>query len=76
MFFQFSGVFLSGIVNDVVASNQTYILHFQQGMRFSVDVSEPSRGYVLEVFDAHFQIPNLGPIGKVLLIASSYIDFF
>ena len=37
---------------------------FQQGMRFSVDVSEPSRGYLLEVFDGHFQLPNLGPIGN------------
>ncbi|CAB3989743.1 Homogentisate 1,2-dioxygenase [Paramuricea clavata] len=35
----------------------------QQGMRFSVDVTKPSRGYVLEVFDGHFQLPNLGPIG-------------
>ncbi|XP_028412155.1 homogentisate 1,2-dioxygenase-like [Dendronephthya gigantea] len=34
-----------------------------QGMRFSVDVTEPSRGYILEVFNAHFQLPNLGPIG-------------
>ncbi|KAL1123433.1 hypothetical protein AAG570_002513 [Ranatra chinensis] len=35
----------------------------QQGMRFSVDVEGPSRGYVLEVFGRHFQLPNLGPIG-------------
>lgn len=35
----------------------------QQGMRFSVAVSGPSRGYVLEVFDSHFQLPDLGPIG-------------
>ncbi|KAK2570765.1 Homogentisate 1 [Acropora cervicornis] len=35
----------------------------QQGMRFSVEIREPSRGYVLEVFDAHFVLPNLGPIG-------------
>ncbi|XP_062510810.1 homogentisate 1,2-dioxygenase-like isoform X2 [Corticium candelabrum] len=35
----------------------------QQGIRFSVDVSGPSRGYVLEVFNDHFQLPNLGPIG-------------
>ncbi|XP_076818170.1 homogentisate 1,2-dioxygenase-like [Clavelina lepadiformis] len=35
----------------------------QQGMRFNVDVSEPSRGYILEVFGVHFQLPDLGPIG-------------
>lgn len=35
----------------------------QQGMRFSVAVSGPSRGYVLEVYDNHFVLPNLGPIG-------------
>ncbi|KAF3422275.1 hypothetical protein E2986_05852 [Frieseomelitta varia] len=35
----------------------------QQGMRFNVAVSGPSRGYILEVFDDHFQLPELGPIG-------------
>ncbi|XP_070569122.1 homogentisate 1,2-dioxygenase-like isoform X1 [Ptychodera flava] len=35
----------------------------QQGMRFSIDVSGPSRGYVLEIYDGHFTLPNLGPIG-------------
>ncbi|XP_065907305.1 homogentisate 1,2-dioxygenase-like [Dysidea avara] len=39
------------------------IVVIQQGMRFSVDVTGPSRGYILEVFDTHFQLPNLGPIG-------------
>ena len=28
-----------------------------------MEISEPSRGYILEVFDAHFVLPNLGPIG-------------
>ena len=28
-----------------------------------MEISEPSRGYILEVFDAHFLLPNLGPIG-------------
>ncbi|XP_034952142.1 homogentisate 1,2-dioxygenase isoform X2 [Chelonus insularis] len=36
----------------------------QQGMKFSVNVLGPSRGYILEVFDNHFQLPNLGPIGS------------
>jgi homogentisate 1,2-dioxygenase len=35
----------------------------QSGMRFSVHVEGPSRGYILEVFDGHFTIPDLGPIG-------------
>jgi len=35
----------------------------QLGMRFSVAVDGPSRGYVSEVFDAHFKLPDLGPIG-------------
>jgi homogentisate 1,2-dioxygenase len=39
---------------------------FQAGMKFSVEVEGPSRGYVLEVFGQHFQLPNLGPIGKRL----------
>nr|XP_023024542.1 homogentisate 1,2-dioxygenase [Leptinotarsa decemlineata] len=35
----------------------------QQGMRFRIEVSQPSRGYVLEVFGQHFVLPDLGPIG-------------
>ncbi|XP_067951461.1 homogentisate 1,2-dioxygenase-like [Watersipora subatra] len=35
----------------------------QQGMRFSVGVEGDTRGYILEVFGGHFQLPNLGPIG-------------
>ncbi|KAK5976672.1 hypothetical protein GCK32_014480, partial [Trichostrongylus colubriformis] len=33
------------------------------GIRFSVAVDGPSRGYVLEVYGTHFQLPDLGPIG-------------
>ena len=37
----------------------------QRGMRFSVGVDGPSRGYVLELFGHnHFQLPDLGPIGS------------
>lgn len=43
--------------------NPNEIVVLQQGQRFSVDVSGPSRGYILEVFNGHFQLPNLGPIG-------------
>ncbi|XP_018578625.1 homogentisate 1,2-dioxygenase, partial [Anoplophora glabripennis] len=35
----------------------------QQGMRYSVDIIQPSRGYILEVFGQHFNLPDLGPIG-------------
>lgn len=35
----------------------------QQGMRFSITVEGPTRGYILEVFDNHFKLPDLGPIG-------------
>jgi hypothetical protein len=35
-----------------------------QGFRFAVNLPDgPSRGYVAEVFGAHFQLPDLGPIG-------------
>ncbi|KAL3261053.1 hypothetical protein MRX96_046194 [Rhipicephalus microplus] len=44
-----------------VETNEICVI--QQGMRFQVYVSGPSRGYVLEVFDNHFVLPNLGPIG-------------
>lgn len=39
------------------------IVVIPQGIRFSVNVDGPSRGYVLEVYGTHFKIPNLGPIG-------------
>ena len=42
---------------------QSEICVIQQGMKFKVDVEKPSRGYILEVFDNHFQLPSLGPIG-------------
>eukprot|EP00794_Sanderia_malayensis_P000023 gene23-613_t len=44
-----------------VAPNEICVI--QQGMRFSVHVQGPSRGYICEVFDAHFELPSLGPIG-------------
>eukprot|EP00111_Clytia_hemisphaerica_P024242 TCONS_00071463-protein len=43
--------------------DQEEICVVQQGMRFSIDVDGPSRGYILEVYDGHFEIPDLGPIG-------------
>lgn len=41
---------------------------FQQGMRFSVEVFGETRGYILEVYGAHFELPDLGPIGNNLLL--------
>lgn len=38
---------------------------YQQGMRFSVDVFGATRGYILEVYGAHFELPDLGPIGAL-----------
>ncbi|KAG8429947.1 hypothetical protein GDO86_018787, partial [Hymenochirus boettgeri] len=34
-----------------------------QGIRFSVEIFGESRGYILEVFGVHFELPDLGPIG-------------
>ena len=45
-------------------------------MRFSVEVSGPSRGYMLEVFDNHFYLPNLGPIGKFSVKVVIWIPCF
>eukprot|EP00246_Nothoceros_aenigmaticus_P012296 TRINITY_DN3765_c0_g1_i1.p1 TRINITY_DN3765_c0_g1~~TRINITY_DN3765_c0_g1_i1.p1 ORF type:complete len:303 (-),score=43.96 TRINITY_DN3765_c0_g1_i1:126-1034(-) len=40
------------------------VVVIQQGFRFSVDLPDgPSRGYILEVYSGHFQLPELGPIG-------------
>jgi len=34
-----------------------------RGVKFSVDVSGPVRGYISEIFEGHFKLPDLGPIG-------------
>lgn len=40
------------------------IVVIPQGFRFAVDLPDgPSCGYVSEIFGAHFQLPDLGPIG-------------
>ncbi|KAM3965807.1 homogentisate 1,2-dioxygenase [Aphomia sociella] len=44
-----------------VAPNEIAVV--QLGMRFAVAVEGPTRGYILEVFDGHFKLPDLGPIG-------------
>lgn len=45
----------------IIKPNEIVVI--QQGMRFSVEINEPSRGYILEVFGQHFVLPDLGPIG-------------
>ena len=35
------------------------IVVIQRGIRFSARLSEPSRGYILEVYDDHFQVRSL-----------------
>jgi len=35
----------------------------QRGIRFTVDIDGPSRGYICEVYNGHFKLPDLGPIG-------------
>nr|AAF36489.1 homogentisate 1,2-dioxygenase [Drosophila melanogaster] len=44
-----------------VAPNEICVI--PQGIRFAVNVDSPSRGYILEVYDDHFVLPDLGPIG-------------
>lgn len=40
----------------------------QRGIRFSVALtSGPARGYVLEIFQGHFTLPDLGPIGETVV---------
>jgi homogentisate 1,2-dioxygenase len=40
-----------------------FIVLIPRGIRFTVAVDGPSRGYVAEVFDSHFELPSLGVIG-------------
>ncbi|KAJ2726979.1 hypothetical protein GGI07_000096 [Coemansia sp. Benny D115] len=46
----------------MVGPNEIAVI--QRGMRFSVNLPDgPSRGYILEVYDGHYELPDLGPIG-------------
>lgn len=44
-----------------VAPNEIAVV--QRGIRFSVGVTEASRGYVCETMGGHWELPTLGPIG-------------
>lgn len=36
----------------------------QRGLRFRVTVEGPTRGYILEIWGANFELPELGPLGS------------
>lgn len=40
------------------------IVVIPRGILFSVFLNETSRGYVSEVYNGHFELPNLGPLGS------------
>ena len=40
-----------------------HIAVVQRGIVFSVGVDEASRGYICEIYNGHFKLPELGPIG-------------
>lgn len=40
------------------------ILVVPRGIRFQVELEGPSRGYVLEVYQGHFQVRSEKPKGK------------
>ena len=40
-----------------------HIIVIPRGIKFSVSVAEDCRGYYCEIYDGHFTIPDLGPIG-------------
>lgn len=45
-----------------IAPNEIAVI--PRGIKFSVNVPDgPSRGYILEVFNGRFELPDLGPIG-------------
>lgn len=46
----------------LVSPNEIVVI--PRGIRFRVAVEGVSRGYVLEIFNGHFQLPDLGPIGS------------
>jgi homogentisate 1,2-dioxygenase len=47
------------------------IVVIQRGIQFTVNVEGPSRGYILEVYNGHFKIPDLGPLGTTVCIEAN-----
>mmetsp|Transcript_12345 Transcript_12345/g.37170 ORF Transcript_12345/g.37170 Transcript_12345/m.37170 type:complete len:389 (-) Transcript_12345:190-1356(-) len=60
----------------VLAVPPGHIAVVQRGMRFSVALQGggAARGYVLEVYGGHFQLPDLGPIGANGLAAPRHFE--
>lgn len=51
------------------------IVVIPRGIKFSVNVSGPSRGYMLEIYAGHFELPDLGPIGANGLANPLHFEF-
>ncbi|MBL0947859.1 MAG: homogentisate 1,2-dioxygenase [Brevundimonas sp.] len=47
----------------IVEAEPGHVVLIPRGVRFRVELSGPSRGYVCENYGAAFRIPDLGPIG-------------
>ncbi len=48
----------------IIQAEPREIVVIQRGIKFSVHIEEPSRGYILESLSGHFELPTLGPIGS------------
>ncbi|KAJ3142511.1 hypothetical protein HK100_002180 [Physocladia obscura] len=47
-----------------IHAKPTEIVVIPRGIKFAVNLPDgPSRGYILETFDRHWELPDLGPIG-------------
>jgi homogentisate 1,2-dioxygenase len=61
--------------NSLISGMVMYHSQFaviQRGIKFSVGVDGASRGYICEVFNNHYRLPELGPIGIVPFDRSPY----
>ena len=56
-------VYVNFVATNLVAVAPCEVVVVPRGVKFSVAVEGPSRGYVLELYEGHFELPNLGPIG-------------
>ena len=56
----------------IVKPNEITVI--QRGIRFAIEITEPSRGYVCEIYSGHLELPNLGPIGELSM--EKYLDIF
>lgn len=63
IFFLENSIFIVSFNDETMFRPCVYVQLPFQGIRFSIAVRGSSRGYILEVYGAHFQLPDLGPIG-------------